>query len=295
MVKIPYGRIAIFFLCAVSPGLYGSGGEKAFPKPSFFEVAFYHVARSFDRICTSKWVPRNLQRDPFVEMPLAQIGISAANVSLVLGMQPDHHMAEKILSLAHERSQQLFTLSLLAPFEAKFTSSLMAEGDLEVISARDNIALSVQAIDTAVRKIEEGMTLGNRMVYVHCKSGIGRSATVVAAYLLKHGTMSNDALLALLKQLRPHTGINRPRNFHYIALQAWREWTPSDNALSPQLRAKKALLKIIALLEHYHKAEVVKKPWEETLKVLVEDLWQQSSPGTALPKNPRDLRLALEI
>lgn len=42
-----------------------------------------------------------------------------------------------------------------------------------------------------------------RVVYVHCKSGIGRSASVVAAYFMKHRQMSAEDAVALVRRRRP--------------------------------------------------------------------------------------------
>jgi protein-tyrosine phosphatase len=41
-----------------------------------------------------------------------------------------------------------------------------------------------------------------RVVYVHCKSGIGRSASVVAAYLMKHRRMTAESAVQLLRTQR---------------------------------------------------------------------------------------------
>ena len=42
-----------------------------------------------------------------------------------------------------------------------------------------------------------------RVVYVHCKSGIGRSASVVAAYFMKHRQMGAQDAVAFIRRRRP--------------------------------------------------------------------------------------------
>ncbi len=39
-----------------------------------------------------------------------------------------------------------------------------------------------------------------RVVYVHCKSGIGRSASVVAAYYMKHKQMGAQVSIHMISQ-----------------------------------------------------------------------------------------------
>ncbi len=46
-----------------------------------------------------------------------------------------------------------------------------------------------------------------RIVYVHCSEGVGRSPTLVAAYLVSTGLSAEDAL-ALVKQKHPRTNPN---------------------------------------------------------------------------------------
>lgn len=46
-----------------------------------------------------------------------------------------------------------------------------------------------------------------KSVYVHCKSGKGRSASMVAAYLMKHKNLSADQAIALIYSQRNHVSI----------------------------------------------------------------------------------------
>jgi protein-tyrosine phosphatase len=66
----------------------------------------------------------------------------------------------------------------------------------------DTCPLSLEDLKTAVQFIHEQLPQGN--VYVHCALGHGRSALVVLAYLLKHGSAkSPEEAFALVAAHRP--------------------------------------------------------------------------------------------
>lgn len=58
-------------------------------------------------------------------------------------------------------------------------------------------------VENAVEFIENALKRGGK-VYVHCKAGRGRSATVVACWLIKSRGLNRDQAQALLRQKRPH-------------------------------------------------------------------------------------------
>jgi len=63
----------------------------------------------------------------------------------------------------------------------------------------DQIIMSVSLIESAVKV--------GKKVLIHCKEGIGRSAVIAAAYLVKSG-MSVSRALRLLRKARPQVGPN---------------------------------------------------------------------------------------
>jgi len=92
-------------------------------------------------------------------------------------------------------------LTLLEPFELEnrwpFTTAISAE-DWENhgvatlrISAVDIEGVKIEDIDQGVEFIR-GQILQGKTVYVHCKAGVGRSATVVACYLVKYGRANGE-------------------------------------------------------------------------------------------------------
>lgn len=59
-----------------------------------------------------------------------------------------------------------------------------------------------------------------RPVYVHCRAGINRSATVVAAYLMWRDGVSRDEALAIIQNKRPRIG---PFEVYREYLSEWGE------------------------------------------------------------------------
>jgi len=61
---------------------------------------------------------------------------------------------------------------------------------------------TLESVETAVRFIEEHAGRGS--VYVHCKAGRARSATIVVCWLIHARGLTPDAAQALLAAHRPH-------------------------------------------------------------------------------------------
>ncbi len=62
-------------------------------------------------------------------------------------------------------------------------------------------------------RVEEG-----RVVLIHCAKGRGRSATVLAAYLMKTEAMSFDDVEALIRSKRPLVKLEAR---HRVVLESW--------------------------------------------------------------------------
>jgi len=71
-------------------------------------------------------------------------------------------------------------------------------------------APSVEQTRSGVEFIREAKAL-NESVYVHCKAGRTRSATVVAAYLIEHAGMTPAEAADHLTAIRSHVSIRRPQ------------------------------------------------------------------------------------
>lgn len=80
-------------------------------------------------------------------------------------------------------------------------------------------APSPEIIEQGVSFIEEQINDG-RIVYVHCAKGRGRSATLVAGYLMKQFNFSFEEARRLMVDRRPLTKLEER---HKAVLEEWRE------------------------------------------------------------------------
>lgn len=76
-----------------------------------------------------------------------------------------------------------------------------------------------QMIDAGVAFVRQQVEAG-RTVLVHCAKGRGRSATIVAAYLMKYEGLSFDEVKQMMKEIRPLTKLE---GRHRQRLEQWIE------------------------------------------------------------------------
>jgi atypical dual specificity phosphatase len=131
--------------------------------------------------------------------------------NLYLGMIPLQHNIDEIKKL-----NITSIISLLEEFE--FNESFIGKPinhnewkDIKIktyhISAVDFIRMNLDDLIRGVEYLSNELKNGEA-VYIHCKAGVGRSATVVAGYLMtKHMIKVEDAI-ELLKKFRPCININ---------------------------------------------------------------------------------------
>ncbi len=67
----------------------------------------------------------------------------------------------------------------------------------------DYTSPSLETVQRGVRFIDTNVARGNR-VYVHCKAGRGRSATIVLCWLMKSKELSAPSAMEYLLNKRPH-------------------------------------------------------------------------------------------
>jgi len=100
----------------------------------------------------------------------------------------------------------------------------------KIISAKDAHPLSIDQIEEGVKFLIDEVKNKNR-VYVHCKSGVGRSATVVACYLMnKDRNLTVDKAIALVKTKRSNIKLWQRRKI----LQKYYDKIHSKNTDSSQ-------------------------------------------------------------
>lgn len=97
--------------------------------------------------------------------------------------------------------------------------ALFVQNDIKHMKLRvpDIAAPPVEIVEEGVEFIHKHIQDG-RTVYVHCAKGRGRSATLVAGYLMKHKGMSFAEARAFMKEKRPLVKLEAR---HAAVLEKW--------------------------------------------------------------------------
>lgn len=136
------------------------------------------------------------------------------NDKIILGALPltlDH--CNQIKQKAHA------ILSIVEPFELKgvgllsdpVTEENWKEAGLEQkqLSVIDGAAPTIEQIKEGVEFIYDQADKNHKVVYVHCKAGRGRSATLVICYLIKYKKSSFERALQEVETKRPVVKLKR--------------------------------------------------------------------------------------
>eukprot|EP00300_Choanocystis_sp_HF-7_P031417 c40756_g1_i1.p1 GENE.c40756_g1_i1~~c40756_g1_i1.p1 ORF type:complete len:166 (+),score=37.07 c40756_g1_i1:32-499(+) len=68
----------------------------------------------------------------------------------------------------------------------------------------------------------DGQVKSGGNVFVHCRAGIGRTGTVLAAYLMQNGTVSSaNEAIELVRQSRPGSVESQAQVDSLVAFEAW--------------------------------------------------------------------------
>lgn len=170
---------------------------------------------------------------------------------IVLGVLPDDQMLKSVRGQLND-GRQISVLSAIEDFELQVPfvykqrnpvtgiveekvfrsfNSADLDGAWKQISTPDYRPVKGDLIDKGADFIHQEIRAG-RNVYVHCKSGKGRSATMVAAYLIKYRGFSADEAVMLIKSQRSQVSIGKKLfGNHNKAIQAYAQSQPRARAV----------------------------------------------------------------
>ncbi|MFK7824822.1 MAG: dual specificity protein phosphatase family protein [Oligoflexales bacterium] len=160
---------------------------------------------------------------------------------IFLGILPDKKIIDQVKS-ASGSQRELSVLSVVENFELRSPFQYKVrnrDGSIEIkqfkaftkenidgawahIRSPDYRPVPGGLIDQGADFIHSQISRG-RNVFVHCKSGKGRSATMVAAYLIKYRNLSADEAITLVHSQRRHVSIAKTGLFggHNRALKKY--------------------------------------------------------------------------
>jgi hypothetical protein len=107
-------------------------------------------------------------------------------------------------------------ISLLEPFELEMTPwhIPVSHGmwhlngvETSFIRAEDYLGLSLTQLKEGIELLHRELSAG-KTVYIHCKGGRGRSASVVIGYFMRYHNMTFEQAHAYVKHYRPQINLN---------------------------------------------------------------------------------------
>jgi len=75
--------------------------------------------------------------------------------------------------------------------------------DYKFVYVKDYGVPTLEALDSIVDFIDYKITQENKPLVVHCAAGKGRTGTILAAYLLKQGSISSHDAIKKIRMIRP--------------------------------------------------------------------------------------------
>ncbi len=101
------------------------------------------------------------------------------------------------------------------PFHKYFDDKTTLRIDIKDSLDDTNVEKFIDKIDEGVDFIDYNINTMNKTVYVHCYWGLMRSATVVAAYLIKKHKFTINESISMVREKRPYS-ISEYYNFNEV-------------------------------------------------------------------------------
>ncbi|OAV97950.1 hypothetical protein PTTG_03173 [Puccinia triticina 1-1 BBBD Race 1] len=114
--------------------------------------------------------------------------------------------------------------------ETRFTKRGMAHREMYFDDGTNpSMEMVREFITISERIIEEG-----GVVAVHCKAGLGRTGTLIGAYLIYKYRFTAEEAIGFMRIMRPGTCVGPQQHFLYENQLTWVEWAARDELLAEQ-------------------------------------------------------------
>lgn len=150
---------------------------------------------------------------------------ASSDLKLFLGILPSDKIVSFIKSDVRYATDSLpkilkgeGRLKLISIVEDHELKTISKELDLVQVETPDNKPLPLDKIRQGVDAMDAALAVAQH-VYVHCKSGVGRSATIIAAWYMKHFHMTAEEAADFVRERRPEVAIGRVGHYHQRALE----------------------------------------------------------------------------
>ena len=149
---------------------------------------------------------------------------------IYLGALPLEEMGYK------EWLNQFAVLSIVESFEEETTTIVgkcvqfdRTREQIKKIDTPDFVPLSIENLDQAADWIDEQVkNVERRRILIHCKSGVGRSASALAAYYIKYEKKTVEEARNFMAGKRPY--IFKPGSQHMKRLEEFAKQKPSSSS-----------------------------------------------------------------
>ncbi|XP_012137636.1 protein tyrosine phosphatase, mitochondrial 1 [Megachile rotundata] len=174
-------------------------GVKMFARVTFYPTLLYNVF--MEKVSSRNWYDRIDEVVILGALPFRSMTkqlITEENVKGVVSMNEDYEL--RIFSNTEKEWQmhnvEFLQLSTTDIFQSPSQEKL--EDGVNFINKFRNIPVELNKSNT------DNKTYPHESVYVHCKAGRTRSATLVGCYLMMKNQWTPEEAVAYMKQKRPH-------------------------------------------------------------------------------------------